>query len=355
MSSSLADALLAWYRENARDLPWRRTQDPYAIWVAEVMLQQTRVETVIPYYQRWMECFPTVRDLAAADRDQVLSLWEGLGYYRRAHHLHQAAQEVVAKFDGELPCSVDELVRLPGIGKYTAAAISAIAFNQDVVPLDGNLRRVLSRLGDLEVDPRTAEGERSLVTWALDALPSGRASAFNQALMDLGATLCTPRSPVCASCPIATACLSFQRGVQAARPVRTPRRSIPHRTVTAGVLWREGKVLICRRPEGELLGGLWEFPGGTQESGESLKACLRRELVEELGIVVEPGNSLGVFNHAYTHFRITLHTFECRILSGEPQALEHSDVRWVELQSLSDYPMGKVDRQIARLIVSRDN
>jgi A/G-specific adenine glycosylase len=350
MSSNVAQALIAWYAEYARDLPWRRTHDPYAIWISEVMLQQTRVETVVSYYARWMERYPTVGALAKASRDEVLALWEGLGYYQRAHNLHQAAKIVLMEHGGALPSSPAELARLPGIGRYTAAAIGAIAFNHDVVALDGNLRRVLSRLDNLAVDPRSPEGERRLLATASEMLPKGQASVFNQALMDLGATVCTPRAPICTICPVASLCLSFQAGVQEERPVRVKRKSIPHYAVAAAVIHRDGQVLIARRPEGGLLGGLWEFPGGKVEQGETFETCLRRELGEELGVMVEPGSKVGVFRHAYTHFRVTVHAFVCRIAGGEPEALEHTAICWVSPGRLGDYPMGKVDRSIARNI-----
>jgi A/G-specific adenine glycosylase len=355
MVSTVAQSLLAWYAEHARDLPWRRQRDPYRVWVSEVMLQQTRVETVIPYYLRWMDRFPTVEILAAASRDEVLGIWEGLGYYRRAHNLHQTAHILVAEYGGKLPSEVDELRRLPGIGPYTAAAIAAIAFNRDVVALDGNLRRVISRLIDLPIAPRSSEGERQLRSWASGALPPGRSSIFNQALMDLGAAVCVPRTPDCSSCPLTQFCLAFQRGVQDERPVRTKRRPIPHITAAAAVLRREEQVLIGRRSEEMLLGGLWEFPGGRLEQEESLDACLRREINEELGVKIEVGAALGAFNHTYTHFRVTVHAFECELKEGEPKALEHSEIRWVHPVRLREYPMGKIDRAIAQTILERDD
>ena len=354
MVSPIAKALLAWYAKNARDLPWRQTNDPYAVWVSEVMLQQTRVQTVLSYYRRWMEQLPTIDSLAKADLDKLLSLWEGLGYYRRVHNLHQAAQYVVANFNGKLPENVDELRRLPGIGPYIAAAIAALAFNRDVLALDGNLRRVFSRLMDLELDPRTPQGERRIRGWALERFPEGRASEFNQALMDLGASICTPKSPSCPDCPIRTRCGSYANGTQAVRPVRSARSPLPHREVTAGVLLREDSVLIGRRPRDGLLAGLWEFPGGTKEPGETLAQCLRREWQEELGVTVEAGRFLGSFEHAYTHFRLTVSAYICRLRSGEPQALEHTEIVWAPIHRLQDYPMGKVDRMIAATLESQD-
>jgi A/G-specific adenine glycosylase len=353
MVTTVSQSLLAWYAKHARDLPWRRQRDPYAVWVSEVMLQQTRVETVIPYYSRWMDRFPTVEVLAAASRDEVLGIWEGLGYYRRAHNLHQTAHILVNEYGGKLPREVDKLRSLPGIGPYTAAAIAAIAFNCDVVALDGNLRRVISRLIDLPIDPRSSEGKRQLHSWALGTLPAGQSSTFNQALMDLGATVCVPRIPDCLVCPLARFCLAFQHGVQHERPVRAQRRPIPHITAAAAVLRRGEQVFIGRRPEGVLLGGLWEFPGGRLEPGESLQACLRREIGEELSVEVEVGAKLGAFKHTYTHFHVTVHAFECELKGEEPQALEHSEVRWVHPERLREYPMGKVDRAIARTILEQ--
>ncbi len=354
MTTSIAKALLAWYEQSARDLPWRKIRDPYAIWVSEVMLQQTRVQTVLPYYQRWMASFPTIDILAEADLDLVLSRWEGLGYYRRAHNLHQAAKYVVANLGGKLPENIDELNQLPGIGPYIAAAIVALAFNQDVVALDANLRRVISRVMDLDLDPRTPEGERQVRTWALNRLPGGSASEFNQAWMDLGSSICTPKSPSCEECPLIRLCESYANGTQALRPVRSPKSPIPHREVAAGVLFRNGKVLIGRRPQDGLLAGLWEFPGGTKESGETLPQCLQREWQEELGVSVEIDRFLGKFEHAYTHFRITVSAYLCHLLGGEPAALEHSEILWVLPYNLGDYPMGKIDRMIAHLLVSNN-
>ncbi len=347
MGKDIAKDLLAWYSKQGRDLPWRKTRDPYRVWVSEIMLQQTRVETVIPYYERWMARFPSVKQLAEASREDVLRLWEGLGYYQRAHNLHAAAQTVMEQHGGLLPGEVAELERLPGIGRYTAAAIAAIAFNTDTLALDGNLRRVLARLIDLTVEPRSTEGERALRQWGPEQLPRGRASAFNQALMDLGAMVCTPRGPACERCPLSMHCLAFKRGVQDQRPVRSEKRRTPQFHAAAGVICRGGKVLIARRPEGKLLGGLWEFPGGRRERGETLEECLMRELREELDIEVEVGPPLGTYSHAYTHFRIQVHAFACSMPHGEPTLLEHEALAWVYPTDLANYPMGKIDRAIS--------
>lgn len=346
--ANLSRNLLAWYATNQRDLPWRRSRDPYAIWVAEIMLQQTRVETVIPYYQRWMRRFPDVRTLARAGEQAILRGWEGLGYYGRALRLHQAARLVVAEFGGELPRRRAELQILPGIGAYTASAIAAIAFGENEVALDGNLRRVLSRLLDFDGDPRSPAGERYLRQQVTAWIPDGQAGDFNQALMDLGTAICRPRWPECGRCPLSGECAAFRRGTQSLRPVRPERKPIPERMAAAAVIRRGQLVMIARRPPGGLLGGLWEFPGGKAEADESIDQTLRRELREELAIEVEVIDSLGSFHHTYTHFQVTVCAFECRLTGGPPQQLEHTALRWVRPEALSRYPMGKVDRAIAR-------
>jgi A/G-specific adenine glycosylase len=313
------------------------------------MLQQTQVDTVIPYFDRWMDRFPDVQALAEAGEQDVLSLWEGLGYYSRARNLHKAAGIVAADYAGRLPETAEALQKLPGIGPYTAAAIASIAYGRDVAAVDGNIRRVFSRLYNITAVARSKESEGRIWELAQDHLPAGEASAYNQALMDLGATLCTPKSPDCTRCPVAEACQARALGVQEARPVKKPRKRIPHLTVTAAVIRRDGKALLSKRPADGLLGGLWEFPGGTlEESDPDLPGCLQREIREELGVEVSVGEPFGVYKHAYTHFKITLHAYLCTLLDGvEPQTIESDELAWVDPAALAEYPMGKVDRQIA--------
>ncbi len=354
MPSNFTVKLLAWYKRNARDLPWRDHPDPYAIWVSEVMLQQTRVEAVIPYFHRWMERFPTVFDLATASQQEVLGLWEGLGFYSRARNLHRAAQIVVQEHDGALPQDVQALKKLPGIGDYTAAAIASMAFGGNHPALDGNIRRVLSRVFNITVPLRSSAGERRLKELLWEHLPPGEAGDYNQAMMDLGATVCTPKSPGCVRCPLARLCQARKLGLQEERPVRVRKKKTPHHTVAAAVIRRGGQVLIVQRPPHGLLGGMWEFPGGKQEPGESLPACLRREIREELAADVQVGEPLGVFTHAYSHFKITLHAFLCTLRGRPPQLVEHTDLRWVRLPDLDAFPMGKIDRQISKRLQRRE-
>jgi A/G-specific adenine glycosylase len=334
----MSDNLLAWYAEYGRDLPWRRTSDPYAIWVSEIMLQQTRVETVLPYYLHFMERYPTLEALAEATLEEVLKLWEGLGYYARARNLHQASQIVVDR---------QELAALPGIGRYTADALGAIVFHRDMLALEGNLRRVLTRLFDIHLDPRRPEGERELRQRGMSILPGGRASEFNQALMDLGALICTPRSPACDACPLAAECLAFHNGTQEELPVRQPRGSLPHRQAVAAVLHESDNLLISRRPERGLLGGLWGFPSGYKEAGESNELALQRVVKEQLGLEIEVELSLPPLAHTYTHFRVDLQPFICQARSNSGHLREREDVRWVKGHELQDVPMGKLDRMLA--------
>lgn len=339
--------LLAWYATQARDLPWRRTRDPYAVWISEIMLQQTQVERVKEYYERWMERFPTIEALAAASLDEVLKLWEGLGYYARARNIHRAAREVVAKHGGKLPETVEGLLELPGIGRYTAGAIASIAFGVPAAALDGNLKRVLARVTGLTLPINRPAGENALWEIAEALVPAERAGDWNQALMDLGATLCVPQSPRCLLCPLQGLCIAQIEGLQSDLPVRAARQPRPHYQVTAGLIWNaSGELLIAQRPLDKMLGGLWEFPGGKCEAGETLDACLRRELREELGIEVEVGERLTVVQHGYTHFSITLHAFHCRHLAGEPQPFGVADCRWVRPTDLEAFAWPRTDRQI---------
>jgi A/G-specific adenine glycosylase len=346
-NAQVAPRLLAWWDRGHAELPWRQTSDPYAIWVAEIMLQQTQIATVLPYYERWLARFPTVQALAQASLDDVLKLWEGLGYYSRARHLHASAQVVAEEYGGELPQSAQALQRLKGIGPYTAGAIASIAFNQPVPVVDGNVIRVLSRLVDLEDDVTKTTTKKELWSLAGSLVPAERPGAFNQALMELGQQICVPAAPECHRCPLADLCLARERGTQLERPVRPPRRRTPHYDVAAGVIWREdGRFLIARRPLDGLLGGLWEFPGGKRDPGETLPEALVREIREELALEIAVDRRLVTIKHAYTHFRITLHAFHARYLGGEPQHVGVADHAWVSLEELERYAFAVTDQQI---------
>lgn len=348
----LADQLLTWYGKNSRNLPWRSTSDPYSVVVAEFMLHQTRVSAVLPYYNRFMAQFPGWPQLASAPLDRVLKAWEGLGYYARARNLHRLARVVCQTCRGQLPSSREELLVLPGIGDYTAGAILSIVFGQDEPAVDGNVRRVLSRLLGITEDLTSRAGAARIQAAAKALLPLGRAGQFNQALMDLGASICTPRRPDCSTCPWRENCYALANDLQQVLPARRKARPLPHHDVAAGVISKSGRVLIAQRPPTGLLGGLWEFPGGKQEPGETLQQCLVREVREELAIDIEVGDLLMQVDHAYTHFRITLHTFTCKFVSGQPRAIGCTAWRWVWPRNLDRYAFPTANRRIIQRLLA---
>lgn len=361
--AAIARGLVPWHDHQQRDLPWRTApaghRDPYAVWVSEIMAQQTRVDTAAGYFLRWMERFPTVAVLAAADQQDVLKVWAGLGYYARARNLHAAARLVMQEHNGVIPRDAAALRRLPGIGAYTLGAILSLAYNQAAPILDGNVKRVLSRVADVDTPLDASATTRRL--WELaravvEAAPEGTAGAVNEALMELGATVCTPGEPRCLLCPIAAYCRAAALGVQTQRPVVRPKPPTPHFDVTAGVIWQgeigASPLLIAQRPQDGMLGGLWEFPGGkVEESDADLAACLRREIAEELGIAIAVGEQFTTVRHAYTHFRITLHVFHARHLSGTPQTIGCADWRWITPDQLHDFPFPVTDQKVIRTLL----
>jgi A/G-specific adenine glycosylase len=352
MKSRLSQILLNWYRLNKRSLPWRDRQpvDPYAVWVSEIMLQQTRVEAVIPYFEKWIELFPTIRALADASEHDVLNAWEGLGYYSRARNLHKAAKIVTEKYGGDLPRDLDELSKLPGIGRYTLGAIASIAFGMDAPALDGNIKRVYTRVFDISEPVDTLAGENLLWDWAEKQLCRGQAGDYNQALMDLGATICIPKKPRCLICPLMQICQARQNGTQNLRPVKSPKKAVPHYLQAAGVITQDDSVLLAKRPSEGLLGGMWEFPNG-RISGDP-RAGLAQALKIGYGLRLSRNQGtqhrepFAVVEHGYTHFSVSEYVYRCE-LASQPEA---ENLRWVPLKDLDEYPMGKIDRQIADLL-----
>ena len=329
--------LLAWFRRTARDLPWRRTRDPYCIWLSEIMLQQTRVEAVIAYYQRFLEAFPTLESLAAAPEDLVLKQWEGLGYYSRARNLQRTAKILVEEYGGNIPRTLEEWRRLPGVGRYTAGAVVSIAFGVPAPVVDGNVKRVFARLfcvKDCVNDTKTIDA-----FWeAAERLLSRRAPGnFNQSLMELGARICIPKKPRCGECPVQTYCEAYKNNVTESLPIKRLKKTPPHAEVVAAAIRKNGRYLLGKRPHGGMLGGLWEFPGGKVEKGETHKEALRREIMEELGIEVEVTESLASVDHVYSHLTVTIHLYSCRQLGGKPKPLYHSELKWVSRARFGEF------------------
>jgi A/G-specific adenine glycosylase len=359
-ASDLRAALLDWWEEHGRHwIPWKLRADgsqpepgeslcALSTWIAEVMLQQTQLQVVLPYWQRWMRAFPTLEALAGAEQEQVLLLWQGLGYYSRARRLHQGARQLLEQ--GSMgadpwPRSLEAWLALPGIGRSTAGSILSSAFDLPFAILDGNVKRVLARL---IASPRPPARELAELWWLSEQLlDPQRPRAFNQALMDLGATVCTPRNPACGSCPWRGHCAAYAAGTPAEYPVKDAPRALPFQVIGVGVVFNDrGQVLIDQRLEEGLLGGLWEFPGGKQEPGEAIEATIARELREELAIEVAVGEALIRVDHAYSHKRLRFEVHCCRWLSGEPQALACQQWRWVDPADLGNYPFPAANARI---------
>lgn len=339
-SAELQRSLLEWYAEHARDLPWRRTRDPYAIWVSEVMLQQTQVATVIPYFERWLGRFPDVECLARADEHDVLHAWQGLGYYSRARSLLAGARAVLERHAGEIPSSVEALCALPGIGPYTAGAIASIAHGARAAIVDGNVERVLCRLFALAGDPKKQPLKRQLWQRAEALIPEGRASDFNQALMELGATLCTPRSPRCERCPWAAACAARARGAPEAFPEAAPRPKPTAVRMVAAVVERDARVLLTRLPDdAPRWAGLWQFPSAELGPGETPERALSRAL----GRRARAESQLDRIQHSVTRFRITLEVFRCAISA---RTLD-PPLAWKRAAELATLAMPAAHRKIA--------
>ena len=342
---AISRRLLAWFAQSSREMEWRQTDDPYRIWVSEIMLQQTRVEAVTPYYRRFVSAFPTLRTLAESSPDDVMKLWEGLGYYSRARNLHRAARIVERELGGRLPGEPQALAALPGIGPSTAGAIAAIAFRKDAPILDANAKRVIARLFAVTGDLSRSSAARFLWEASRGLIPPGKGRETALSLMDLGATVCTPRRPGCPACPLSACCEGHRRGIQETIPAKAAKKALPHHDeVAAWIAGGMGTVLIGRRPERGLLGGLWELPGGRRKPKETGEGALRRVLREEWGMGVTVENRLASIPHGFSHFRITLHAYRCRRTNGRPGT--DREWRWVRPEGLSDLAFPRVYRKL---------
>ena len=327
--------LLPWYEANRRDLPWRRTTDPYRILVAEYLLQRTRIKNGTPYYERFLKRFPTLRDLAAAPLDDVLAVWEGLGFYGRARNLHAAARAIVDLHRGSVPQSYDAMASLPGIGPYTAGAVASIAFGIPVPAVDGNVTRVIARLFRIHENVTTGTVRKRIAEIAARLVPSAGPGAFNQAMMELGATICTPIAPACGDCPLETLCLARTAGEERDLPVSSRPRSPSLVSVVFGLVSADGRVLVVRRPRGGLLGGLWALPGG-ERSGRSEKADLRGSIRSQAGIEVRVGSRWMRVNRTFSHRKWSGSIYRCSPIR-RPRTSE--SVRWISREEALRLPL----------------
>ena len=344
--------LLAWYQKHRRALPWRRDRDPYAVWVSEMMLQQTRVTTVIPYFKRWMERFPNVHALARAREDDVLHAWQGLGYYSRARNLRRGAQLVVNDHGGALPANLDALRKLPGIGPYTAGAIASIAFGQDSPIVDGNVIRVLTRLFALSGNPARQPLQRNLWSLAQQLIPSGKAADFNQGLMELGATRCTPTSPICGDCPLLNECSAQAKGTQAQYP-QLPSRVTPQRVATSAALVKtsRGVLLVQEAAEAPRWASLWVFPTAESRGDESVEATAERAVQQACGVTASAQQVVGQLEHAITRFRFNLSLVVCSLQGRLPRG---GAGRWVRERDLSSLAMPSPHRKYVNRLIQGD-
>jgi len=350
-SAGFRESLLKFFARNRRDLPWRRTYDPYQVWISEIMLQQTQMERGVEYFNRWIALFPDPRSIAAASEREVLKAWEGLGYYSRARNIRKAAAIMVEQHGGRVPEAYDLLLALPGIGPYTAAAVMAIAFDRPYPVIDANVERLFARLGDVDRPVKEKAFQRELHGMLQGLLAEASPRDLSQALMELGALVCTPRNPDCANCPVRGECKAFRAGTVAQRPVTRPKPEKIEIVMACAIVEHDGKMFIQQRMEDDVWGGLWEFPGGRLKNGESPEQAASRELREETGIRAADFRPFATVVHHYTRYRVTLHSFFCRA-QGRPKPKLHaaSQFRWVAFPELAHYPFPSGHRQlIARM------
>jgi A/G-specific adenine glycosylase len=348
MAETFSRRLLSWYDKHKRDLPWRSTKDPYKIWVSEMMLQQTTVATVIPFYTRWFKLFPTVSSLSKAPIQKILKAWQGLGYYARARNLHKAAQIVHKEYAGILPRNADHVRRLPGFGPYSTGSVLSIAYDMPLTIIDANVRRVVMRLLAIQGHADNTK-DSGIERYLREVFPSKRAGDFNQGLMELGALVCRSNEPLCIQCPVSRFCMAFERGIQEIIP--TPKKKIIQDiSAVIAIIVHGNKYLIQQRPATGLLAGLWEFPGGKIMSGETRAKALAREVKEEIGASVVSSKFLFNVTHFYTQFRVKLFVYRCGV---EIPPKQGSRLKWVTLKEIHRYPMPSGSAKIVQRLESQ--
>jgi len=345
-----SSALIYWYRNNKRPLPFRSTKDPYKIWVSEIMLQQTQMKTAIPFYERWINKLPTIESVASTDIDSLLKLWEGLGYYKRCQNFYQASKIIVEKYKGIVPSNYESFKGLPGVGDYTAGAVLSISFGIPVPAIDGNVKRVMARLYGFK---HLTKYNSAIINKVISRiLKNVNPSDFNQGLMELGALVCTFESPKCFKCPISKNCKAYQSGNPINYPKKKFTRAIPHFNVVTAIIWRGDTFYIQRRREDKMLGGLWEFPGGKVEKGETLESALLRELKEECdfnGRILKKATSV---KHRYSHYSITMHCYYCEEKNDKIVTLANSN--WIKKNQISQYSFPKANHKIFNFLNKYD-
>lgn len=352
MLSSLQQALLLWFVENQRDLPWRRQYHPYHVWISEIMAQQTQMDRVVEYHNRWMSTFPDIQTLADSSENTVLKCWEGLGYYSRARNILKTAKILISKHDGTVPQDKKELLALPGIGPYTAGAIASIAYNQNVPVVDANIERIFARLFNIDLIPGSPEAKREYWQKAEYILPENNARDFNQSLMELGTLICRPKQPKCPACPLATHCLALQYDLIPERPIpKKSTKTIPINMAT-GVLLHEGQVFIQQRLANDVWGALWEFPGGRMKEEETAEETVIREFMEETEFVVRVDSKITTTVHHYTRYKVTLHCFLVSLnqIDSDPVLHAAQEFHWIPFEQLDQYAFPAGHRKLIQFM-----
>mgnify|MGYP001193516762 CR=1 FL=1 len=335
--------ILTWYNKNQVQYPWRNESSVYKVWLSEVMLQQTQVKTVTPYYLKWISNYPNINSVAEAHQEDLLKQWEGLGYYARVRNFHSACKVVVSQYKSIVPAD-NQFRLLPGVGDYIDAAVRSICFNIPRPVIDGNVKRIMSRYLQLSIIRNT--DLKKVTTFLTNEIDLKNPGNFNQALMDLGRFICKPKKPLCNECPIKTKCLSFINNTTQCYPVRINKKRKPHYEVVVGIIWKNDKILISKRKQGGLLGGLWEFPGGKMQNNETKEECIRREVKEELNININPYQYINSINHAYSHFSISMHAFHCHFISGSAKAVTCDKFMWTKVDNIVKLPFPKANHKI---------
>lgn len=350
--TSFQETLLSWFHKNHRDLPWRKTYDPYHIWISEIMLQQTQMERAISYFERWIEKLPDIKSVANSSEEKILKLWEGLGYYSRARNIFKTAKILVQEHNGTLPAAHKSLLNLPGIGKYTAGAIMSLAFNQEYPIVDANIKRVFARFFNIDTPVKTKENINFIWDKEKKLIPKRKARFFNQALMELGALICLPKNPKCRSCPVSKKCMAHRLDVVDERPIPGKAKNFVYIDMVTGILTHKGKIFIQKRNKNDVWAGLWEFPGGKLKVNETPQQALQREYFEETEFKITDLKKITIVKHGYTKYRVTLHCFYCSLKNGQSKPTLHAaqEYRWVTHKELINYAFPAGHRKLIDLI-----
>lgn len=345
--------LLNWYNQTNRNMPWRDTSDPYKIWISEVMLQQTKVETVIPYYTNWIDTYPTIYDVHNEKIDKLLKIWEGLGYYSRVKNFKESCDIICKQYNGKIPQNYNEFIKLKGVGPYIASAVLSIAFNKPLVSIDGNVNRVASRY--LSIDTSIRKSHIYISDYLSEKIIFFSSGDFNQAIMDLGRYVCKPKSPECIRCPLKSDCKSYIDGTTELYPIKLKTAKIPHYSIGVGIIFKHEKLLITQRAYKAMLGGLWEFPGGKKNKRESIKECVVREIKEETNIDIDIVKKINNVKQVYSHFAVTIHPYLCRYISGDIKLDGPINYKWINKHKLNQYAFPRANQKIIKQLENQND